>query len=58
MENKNQKSTGRDHDGQGVSKPSEGQTQGRTPQGGGGGNNGDGGKSGGRDSSQSGGQRD
>jgi hypothetical protein len=59
MENRDKDSTGSDTNGQGVSKPSEGQTQGRTPQGGGqnrGG--GDGGKTGGRDSSQDGGQND
>ena len=31
MTNNEQKSTGSDTNGQGVSKPSEGQTQGRTP---------------------------
>ena len=58
MENKDQKPTGSDTNGQAASKPSEGTKQGSTPQGGGGGNDGDGGKNGGRDSSQSGGQRD
>jgi hypothetical protein len=47
------KSTGSDTNGQGPSKPSDGQALGRTPQGGGQGNN-----SGGRDSSQPGGQND
>ena len=51
------KSTGHDTNGQGVSKPSEGTTQGRTPQGGGQGTQSDG-KTGGRDSSQEGGQND
>lgn len=57
MDTNNQKSTGKDTDGQGVSEISEGSSQSRTPQGGGQGNVGDG-KSGGRDSSQDGGQND
>ena len=51
------KKTHGDTDGQGVSKPSNGSSQSRSPQGGGQGNVGDG-KSGGRDSSQDGGQND
>ena len=52
------KSMGSDTSGTGVSKPSEGQTQGKTPQGGGERSNGKSSKGGGRDSSQSGGQND
>ena len=55
MENCDEKSTGSDTNGQGVSKPSNGSLQSRSPQGGGQGNAGDG-KSGGRRSSQDGGQ--
>ena len=57
MENCDEKSTGSDTNGQGVSKPSNGSLQSRSPQGGGQGNAGDG-KSGGRRSSQDGGQND
>jgi hypothetical protein len=57
MENHDEKSTGKDTNGQGVSEPSDGTSQSRTPQGGGQGNSSDG-KSGGRDSSQPGGQND
>ena len=57
MENRDDKSTGNDTNGQGVSKPSDGSSQSRSPQGGGQGNVGEG-KSGGRRSSQDGGQND
>ncbi len=52
------KSMGSDTNGTGVSKPSEGQTQGKTPQGGGERTDGKSSKGGGRDSSQDGGQND
>ena len=58
MANDEQKSTGSDTSGQGVSKPSEGQTQSRTPQSGGSSNGGKSSDGGGRDSSQDGGQND
>jgi hypothetical protein len=58
MRDRNPNSTGSDTNGQGVSKPSEGQKQGRTPQGGGQNGGGKGGKAGGRESSQDGGQND
>ena len=57
MENRDDKSTGNDTNGQGVSKPSDGSSQSRSPQGGGQGNVGEG-KNGGRRSSQDGGQND
>lgn len=57
MDTSDQKSTGKDTNGQGVSKPSDGSSQSRSPQGGGQGDVGAG-KSGGRDSSQDGGQND
>jgi len=58
MTNNEQKFTGSDTNGQGVSKPSEGQTQGRTPQSGGSSNGGKSSDGRGRDSSQDGGQND
>lgn len=59
MQEDDSKSTGQDYNDQGTSKPSDGISQSRTPQGGGQGSGSSGdGKSGGRDSSQPGGQND
>ena len=58
MTNYEPKSNDSDTNGQGVSKPSEGQTQGRTPQSGGSSNGGKSSDGRGRDSSQDGGQND
>lgn len=58
MTNYEPKSTDSDTNGQGVSKPSEGQTQGPTLQSGGSSNGGKSSDGGGRDSSQYGGRND